>query len=1191
MEFRILGAFEVLDADARPVRLPAGRARAVLSLLALHAGRTVASEVLVDELWGEQPPPTVPTIVHGLVSRLRTALGSRAVIETVPPGYRLAVDPSSVDAERFQGLVGEARDTADPAVRARLLSEALGLWRGPALADFRYEPFAQRAITALDELRLGALEDRIEADLACGHHVRLVPELQGLTRDQPYRERLWGLLLLALYRSGRQGEALAAYDEARRLLADQLGVEPAPFLSRLHNEILHQRGSLDLVRRRRSTSLRWLPRERRTVTVVVADLADLAVGVEPEPEPEPESSVAVRPIEAGREAIRRHAGRADAVLGQTVVGFFGLPTAHEDDPLRALRAATDLLGDSPGARIGVETGEVVVGTGEAGTTVGPVVTAAVRLQQEARSGQALVGPRTRGLVSGHAVLAPLTDGRWELRALAPAPLATSPPPPPFVGRTGELDVLHRAFRDVVRTGRLHRVDLTGEPGIGKSRLLETFCGALGSDATVVVGSCPAYGDGLTLVPLHQALDPLLPASDRAELDSGDPFAPAVRFLETLATDRPLVAVFDDLHWAVPTFLDLLDFVTARARGPLLLLCSGRPGLLDRHRGRAPTARAEHVALPPLPPDQVRALAARLAPSGLADGLLDDVTATAGGNPLHTEQLVASLQIDTTPDSDPATRHQVPASLQGLLTMRLDQLGPGERDLLRCASVIEAPLTLEALSALVPEEARPHLDRLVAELVRREFLAQDGGLRFRHALLQRTAYRSITRDDRARLHLAVADWLEDRAATGWEEFAGHHLERSAAERRAVGQDPGEVAVRAGMLLADAGDRAFRRFDLEATANLMSRARALLPSGHPRRAAVTASLAEVCQPLGRFAEADELLAELLAQARSATERAAIRLEQARTHLFLGTDALSLGEILQEAEEASIAFRESGDHAGAARSAFIVAWVHERAGRITSMEEVTRTGLGYAERCHDARDLTAGRWQLARALAIGPTPVDQAIRGCRELARGPHGGANASVLFELAPLLAMAGRVEEARSVNDEARRLLEDRVRARRVFQFVDLSGAMIELLAGNPDGAEDPLVAGLSSARSTGERDLIAQFEAALALLRLGQGRPGEARELASRALASAPADDVLAQSVAHSAAAACALASGDPETAERLSREALRWSPAELPNLRAQSLLGLAACLRDRRPEEAARLVGESQDLYRRKGNLAALRA
>src|SRR5919204_444169 len=230
LEFRILGPFEV-GRNGEPLEIPAGKPRALLAVLLLRAGEVVSVDTLVDELWGEQPPATAAKNVQVYVARLRRALGD-GVLVTQAPGYALRVDPEQFDAARFQALVEEAR-LEEPARAAPRLERALALWRGPPLADFAYEPFAQDEIRRLDDLRLGALEDRVEADLALGRHEAVIGELESLTRAHPLRERLQGLLLLALYRCGRQADALEAYRSTRRRFVEELGVEPSPALRQL----------------------------------------------------------------------------------------------------------------------------------------------------------------------------------------------------------------------------------------------------------------------------------------------------------------------------------------------------------------------------------------------------------------------------------------------------------------------------------------------------------------------------------------------------------------------------------------------------------------------------------------------------------------------------------------------------------------------------------------------------------------------------------------------------------------------------------------------------------------------------------------------------------------------------------------------------------------------------------------------
>ena len=242
-EFRILGPLEVRDPARPAVGLGGPKQRALLALLLLHAGRVVPADRLLDDLWGEEPPPTAASSLQNLVSQLRKTLG-RDVIVTRPPGYVLQVEAAQVDLRRFEQMLAKAREL-EPAPRAELLREALSLWRGPPLAEFAFERFAANEIGRLEDLRLAAVEDRIEADLELDRHAELVGELEGLVAENPYRERLRGQLMLALYRSGRQAEALGAYQDTRRALVDELGIEPSRSLQQLHASILRQEAGLE----------------------------------------------------------------------------------------------------------------------------------------------------------------------------------------------------------------------------------------------------------------------------------------------------------------------------------------------------------------------------------------------------------------------------------------------------------------------------------------------------------------------------------------------------------------------------------------------------------------------------------------------------------------------------------------------------------------------------------------------------------------------------------------------------------------------------------------------------------------------------------------------------------------------------------------------------------------------------------
>jgi DNA-binding SARP family transcriptional activator len=243
MDFRLLGPLEVVSERDGPVALGGVKQRSLLAALLLQANEVVSADRLIDQLWGAAPPATAAKSIQVYVSRLRKALGEQRLV-TQPPGYVLRLDRSDVDLGRFEQLVSEASRAAPDSAAPKLV-EALALWRGPALADLAYEPFAQVEIARLEEMRLAVLEQRIDAELACGRHAQLVGELEALIARHPLRERLRAQLMLALYRSARQAEALDAYRAARRELQDELGLDPSAELQQLEQAILRQDPALD----------------------------------------------------------------------------------------------------------------------------------------------------------------------------------------------------------------------------------------------------------------------------------------------------------------------------------------------------------------------------------------------------------------------------------------------------------------------------------------------------------------------------------------------------------------------------------------------------------------------------------------------------------------------------------------------------------------------------------------------------------------------------------------------------------------------------------------------------------------------------------------------------------------------------------------------------------------------------------
>jgi DNA-binding SARP family transcriptional activator len=283
VEFRLLGPVEAV-AEGRPVPLPAAKPRALLAALLLSRNRVVSVGELIDDLWGEEPPETATKALQGYVSQLRKALGPDRVL-TKPPGYSLRVEEGELDLDSFERLVREGRELladGDSKAAARKLEQALELWRGPAFAEFDAEPFARDAGARLEESRLEAIEERIDADLALGRHGRLVSELEQLIAREPFRERLRAQQMLALYRSDRQAEALDLYRRTRETLVDELGIEPGPALQELEGAILRHDPNLRARRPRTSAdesraATAASPATRRRVSLLVLALALAAI--------------------------------------------------------------------------------------------------------------------------------------------------------------------------------------------------------------------------------------------------------------------------------------------------------------------------------------------------------------------------------------------------------------------------------------------------------------------------------------------------------------------------------------------------------------------------------------------------------------------------------------------------------------------------------------------------------------------------------------------------------------------------------------------------------------------------------------------------------------------------------------------------------------------------------------------------
>jgi DNA-binding SARP family transcriptional activator/tetratricopeptide (TPR) repeat protein len=1224
MEFRILGPFEVVDAG-RAVGLGGRKKRAALAILVLHHDQVVSSDRLIEELWGERAPPTALQTVRVHVSQIRKTLGSE-LVRTLPAGYMLELEPHQLDSRRFERLVGEGTEAiaaGEAPTAAALLHEALDLWRGPALADFVYEPFAQGEIARLDELRLAALEARIDADLAVGRHVELVGELEGLIAGHPLRERLRAQLMLALYRAGRQSESLAAYSDARRTFVEEVGLEPSLELRSLERAILEQEPSLGVAPL--SARVPVAPSVRKTVTVVHVALG--AVGGDAA-DPEALAPRLAGPVEKSLAVVGRHEGSVTAQQGNAVTATFGLPSLHEDDALRAVRAAVDLrelfAGDPElGPRIGIATGEVVAS--ESATLLGTVAGSALGLAHVGARAEIVLDEPTRRLVANAVDVAPSpVAGAFRLRALLPgAPPFARRLEAPLVGRRAELAELLGAFEHTLADSEPALLTVVGPPGIGKSRLAGELLEEVADRGTALVGRCLSYGQGITLWPLREMVREAAGGETRealAGLLDGESDGPVVadaiaaafgftgdaqpaeetvwafrRLFETLARSRPHVLVVEDAHWAEPALLDLLEYVTRATRGvALLILCLARPELRETRAAGEATA----VELGPLSPGETEALIDNL-PLGasLTPEVRRRVVDVAEGNALFAEQLVALLAADGGTEVAP-----IAPTIHAILAARLDRLGPAERAVVERAAVVGREFTLEAVAELLPTPAASSASRHLRALTHKRLVDPDRavlpgetGYRFQHGLIHDAAYRRLPKALRAELHERLADWLERRAGTRiaeLEEIVGYHLEQACRYRLELDADQDsvrELAARAADRLAAAGRRAFQRTDFVAANSLLSRAVELLPGDDPTSVELLNMLGSALGPIGELERQRRVLDQAVQRATALgdpTREWQARLELAFSNSRGGTPGLI------DAERALSVFERANDSLGAARASAMIAHALVDIGRAGEALTAAEQALAYARESGVNREYVRAQWSVTGALLAGPTPVPSAIARCEELLENAPESLVGTVgaTWVLSVLRAMACEFAVARELVERTVRFLEAIAHPRPLITMAYAEG-LIEMLAGEPARAAQAYRRGIEIARAIGDADSADMHAVRLAEALCLIGRGEEAAE-GIQAIPSPPESGSLSSSARWRLARARVLAlQGELAEAESQVLDATALvASTDLLNLRGDVMLVLADVLEaEARSAESAAALGEAVRLYERKGNVAAV--
>jgi class 3 adenylate cyclase/tetratricopeptide (TPR) repeat protein len=976
---------------------------------------------------------------------------------------------------------------------------------------------------------------------------------------------------------------------------------------------------------------------RKTVSVLFCDLADSTMLGE-RLDPEPLRELLGRWYEEMRIAVERHGGTVEKFIGDAVMAVFGLPRAHEDDALRAVRAALDMqraverlnaaLAERHvpelRIRIGINTGVVVTGDDAATLATGDAVNTAKRLEQAAGGGEILIGAVTEQLVRHASRLVPLepveAKGKsapveaWRvLEAIAGADSFARRLDTPLVGRTRELALLRDELTASADGRECRLVTVFGAAGVGKTRLVSELIAELGGHATVAAGRCLPYGDGITFWPLtelilrlggEEAVVDALKGEDDATLvverlrvvggtgaaPSEELFWAVRRLFEVLARQRPLLVLLEDVHWAEPTLLDLVEHVSRWSHdAPILLLCVARKELLEERPGWEGT----HVRLGPLSAGEATQLLEALDGRDiLSPELRARVTEVAQGNPLYTEQLVAMLAEEARAAAELVA---LPPTIQALLAARLDRLDPFDRDVLERAAVVGKEFWPGAVAAL--GDGNETLGQTLLGLVRRELVEPaassipgEDGFRFRHALIRDAAYAGIPKRTRADLHERFAGWVElhDRG----DELVGYHLEqayRYREELEALDDHTRSLGERAGELLAAAGSRALARDDVPAAVNLLERGVALLPAGGPRGYALL-ELAIAFMRSGEFAVAEGVLEEALALGRTEGDRQLeLRTLIERQFFRIFTNAETPAEEVEHVAEEAIPVLEAlGDHRGVARAWHLLSELPVEACRWGERAAALEHALEHARRAGDTREAARAAGALMQAIQLGPAPVDTAIERAHLFLRESEDDRllTASILSSLAVLVAMRGEFGEARAQWARAKALWYELGMAhQQAIRTLDAS--TIELLAGDAEAAERELRTGYDLLVEIGDVHLRPTLAAYLASVLVEEGNLGDAEALASYAESHSWENDIVTQVMWRVARAQVQARTGGAGEADRLAREAVDLAaPTDFLELQATALLARARVLREAGSPEASSVAGRAKAVYDRKGNI-----
>jgi class 3 adenylate cyclase/tetratricopeptide (TPR) repeat protein len=1013
---------------------------------------------------------------------------------------------------------------------------------------------------------------------------------------------------------------------------------------------------------------------RKTVTILFCDLRG-STQLGERLDSESLREVMYRYFDEMRSVLELHGGTIEKFIGDAVMAVFGLPRLNEDDALRAVRAAAGMQsaletlngelerrwGVRLVNRIGVNTGEVVTSNdAQSGRLlVGDAVNVAARLEQAAGPMEAFVGEPTYRLVRDSVEVEPVeplelkgkSDRVPAYRLLGLRPESESRPPSlPLVGRVEELRALEAELAAAVDSSSCRLVTVLAEPGLGKTRLTEEFIRRASDRALVLRGRCLPYGRGITFWPLVEIVrsaagirDEDTAAEARRKLcdlvgpgreDVLDRITVAIGLseqafpvqelfwgarvlLESVGADRPLWLVFDDVHWAEETFLDLVENLRTAIRGrPTVLLCLARDEFLEQFP-EWETRPNRLIRLEPLGAEGSEAIAEAILGEGPETAAVRTrVVEVAEGNPLFVEQL-ASMMIDEglldggAGSEGALPERALPPTIHALLAARLDRLAAAERQVLEAASVVGLEFREDPVRHLVPEAIASDVEGLIGLLERRRFVrrrstADDGtSYRFSHMLVKDAVYGGLLKRARAGLHERFVEWADsvnrDREREAeFQEILAYHLEQAfgyLSELGPVDEHGRRLGRRAADLLAAAGLRAFARGDMAAAANLLRRAVDLLPPGDDERLALSAPLGEAFLETGELAWAQVYLDEAADSPRSAVDpafAAGIGLLRALVDGYAGDDATSVEAVSKAARRAVEIYEPLDDHEGLATAYRVLAWAEGTACRFGDAAAAAQEAVVHAALADDERQRGRAAAQYAIAALHGPTPVAEAMIRCRELLS--HAGEDRRlqglVTSLLAPLEAMQGDFDAARALVDQARSTL-DELGTSVLAASTSQESCVVEMLAGEPAAAEAHLRRDYELLQKMGERYLLSTIAGELARALFAQARYDESFVMTEVAEELSASDDVGSQALWRSVRARLLARRGELKGAVELAEEAVRLlEPGDTLVRKADALVDLADVLSSAGlVDDARRRLDEAVVLLRAKGNVSALAA